>query len=179
TVEMEFSEEANLVEQLVCPSAISNEIDVSAKELATKIIEALDMVGILAVELFLTTDGKILVNEVAPRPHNSGHHTIESCYTSQFQQHLRAILGFPLGSTKLIQPAIMLNILGEPDALGKITYEGVDECMQIEGVNLHVYGKKEVKPFRKMGHVTVLGEDLATARKKAEKVKKVLKAKSI
>lgn len=179
TVEMEFSEEANLVEQLVCPSAISNEIDISAKELATKIIEALDMVGILAVELFLTTDGKILVNEVAPRPHNSGHHTIESCYTSQFQQHLRAILGFPLGSTKLIQPAIMLNILGEPDALGKITYEGVDECMQIEGVNLHIYGKKEVKPFRKMGHVTVLGEDLAAARKKAEKVKKVLKAKSI
>lgn len=179
TVEMEFSEAANLVEQLVCPADINDEVAAAAKNLSTNIIKSLNMVGILAVELFLTKEGEILVNEVAPRPHNSGHHTIESCYTSQFQQHLRAILGFPLGSTKLIQPSIMLNILGEPDALGKITYQGVDDCMQMEGVNLHIYGKKEVKPFRKMGHVTILGENLEAARNKAEKVKKVLKAKSI
>ncbi len=179
TVEMEFSAEANLVEQLVCPSAISNEVEEKAQQIAKKIIAALDMVGILAVELFLTNTGEVIVNEVAPRPHNSGHHTIESCYTSQFEQHLRAILDFPLGSTKLIQPSIMLNILGEADAMGKITYEGIDECMRLEGVNLHIYGKKEVKPFRKMGHVTILGENIEAARTKAAQVKKVLKAKSL
>jgi 5-(carboxyamino)imidazole ribonucleotide synthase len=179
TVEMEFSAEANLVEQLVCPSAISNEVEEKAQQIAKKIIAALDMVGILAVELFLTKTGEVIVNEVAPRPHNSGHHTIESCYTSQFEQHLRAILDFPLGSTKLIQPSIMLNILGEADAMGKITYEGINECMRMEGVNLHIYGKKDVKPFRKMGHVTILGENIEAARTKAAQVKKVLKAKSL
>lgn len=179
TVEMEFSAEANLVEQLVCPSDISDDVEEKAQQMAKNIIAAFDMVGILAVELFLTKTGEVIVNEVAPRPHNSGHHTIESCYTSQFEQHLRAILDFPLGSTKLIQPAIMLNILGEADAMGKITYEGIDECMHIEGVNLHIYGKKEVKPFRKMGHVTILGKTIATARTKAAEVKKVLKAKSL
>ena len=179
TVEMEFSAEANLVEQLVCPSAISNEVEEKAQQIAKKIIAALDMVGILAVELFLTKTGEVIVNEVAPRPHNSGHHTIESCYTSQFEQHLRAILDFPLGSTKLIQPSIMLNILGEADAIGKITYEGIDECMRTEGVNLHIYGKRDVKPYRKMGHVTILGENIEAARIKAAQVKKVLKAKSL
>lgn len=179
TVEMEFSAEANLVEQLVCPSAISKEVEEKAQQLAKSIIAALDMVGILAVELFLTKTGEVIVNEVAPRPHNSGHHTIESCYTSQFEQHLRAILDFPLGSTNLIQPSIMLNILGEADASGRITYEGVNECMSMEGVNLHIYGKRDVKPFRKMGHVTILGENLETARTKAAQVKKVLKAKSL
>lgn len=179
TVEMEFSAEANLVEQLICPSAISEEVEQKAQQLAKSIIAALDMTGILAVELFLTKTGEVIVNEVAPRPHNSGHHTIESCYTSQFEQHLRAILDFPLGSTKLIQPSVMLNILGEADAMGKITYEGIAECMQMEGVNLHIYGKKDVKPFRKMGHVTIFAENIETAKAKAAQVKKVLKAKSL
>lgn len=179
TVEMEFSAEANLVEQLICPSAISEEVEQKAQQLAKSIIAALDMTGILAVELFLTKTGEVIVNEVAPRPHNSGHHTIESCYTSQFEQHLRAILDFPLGSTKLIQPSVMLNILGEADAMGKITYEGIAECMQLEGVNLHIYGKRDVKPFRKMGHVTIFAENIETAKAKAAQVKKVLKAKSL
>lgn len=179
TVEMEFSAEANLVEQLICPSAISKEVEQKAQQLAKSIIAALDMTGILAVELFLTKTGEVIVNEVAPRPHNSGHHTIESCYTSQFEQHLRAILDFPLGSTKLIQPSVMLNILGEADAMGKITYEGIAECMQLEGVNLHIYGKRDVKPFRKMGHVTIFAENIETAKAKAAQVKKVLKAKSL
>jgi len=129
----------------------------------------------LAVEMFLTPDGQLLVNEVAPRPHNSGHHTIDSAQTSQYQQHLRAICDLPLGSTAQIQPAVMLNLLGEPDQRGPVRYAGVDACLALEGVHLHLYGKALTSPFRKMGHVTITAETLEGALRKAEFVKKTLR----
>lgn len=174
-VEMEFSAEANLVEQLICPAAIAKEVEENAITLAKKVIEKFDMVGILAVELFLTTNGELLINEVAPRPHNSGHHTIESAYTSQFEQHLRAILGFPLGSTKIIMPSVMLNLLGEPNYSGNAIYNGFEESIAIEGVNVHIYGKTTTKPYRKMGHVTIIDETIAKAKAKAKIIKNKLK----
>lgn len=174
-VEMEFSAEANLVEQLICPATISNEIEEKAIALAKNVIEKLDMIGILAVELFLTTNGEILINEVAPRPHNSGHHTIESAFTSQFEQHLRAILGFTLGSTKNIMPTVMLNLLGEPNYRGNAIYKGFEESLKTEGVNVHIYGKTTTKPFRKMGHVTIIDETMENAKAKATTIKNQLK----
>lgn len=163
-VEMEFNPEANLVEFLLCPAEISPELAQEAEAVARSVIEAYDICGLLAVELFLTTDHRILINEVAPRPHNSGHHTIDSCYTSQFEQHLRAILNLPLGSTKLKSPAIMVNLLGAEGFSGPVRYEGLADCLALEGVKLHLYGKTKTKPFRKMGHATVLADDLKTAR---------------
>ncbi len=175
TVEMEFSREANLVEQLVCPSEISESIDKTAKNLAIQIIENLNMVGNLAVEFFLSKEGQLLVNEVAPRPHNSGHQTIEANITSQFEQHLRAILNFPLGSTKLLLPSVMLNILGDPNYTGKVIYENFESCLSREGIYMHIYGKKITKPYRKMGHVTIIDETLEKAKEKANFVKDKLK----
>ena len=177
-VEMVFDSRANLVEKLVCPSAISQELAMEAENIATRLIKSLDMVGLLAVEFFLDKSGKLIVNEVAPRPHNSGHHTIESVITSQFEQHLRAILNLPLGSTHLKMPAVMLNILGEPGHEGKVTYEGLTESMSIEGVKIHVYGKVATRPMRKMGHVTVMSGKLEDAIEKAEQVKQLIKVKS-
>ena len=171
TVEMEFSEEANLVEQLICPSSIPNEIDNKAQKLAMDIIEQLGMVGNLAVEFFISKEGEILVNEVAPRPHNSGHHTIEANLTSQFEQHLRAILNFPLGSTKLVSPSVMINLLGEPNHKGNVVYSNIEKCLAKEGVNIHIYGKKTTKPFRKMGHVTITDDNIDKAKEKANFVK--------
>ncbi len=174
-VEMGFNSEANLVEELICPAEISKQIEEEAIALSKKVIEKLDMVGILAVELFLTKSGKLLINEVAPRPHNSGHHTIESAFTSQFEQHLRAILGFPLGSTKIIMPAIMLNLLGEPNYTGNAIYKGFEESIAMEGVYVHVYGKTTTKPYRKMGHVTIIDETIEKAKAKATIIKTQLK----
>ena len=174
TVEMEFSSDANLVEQLVCPSKISKDQDEKTRDIAVAIIEKLNMVGNLAVEFFLTKTGAILVNEVAPRPHNSGHHTIESTYTSQFEQHLRAITNLPLGSTKLIAPSVMINILGHPDYEGDAIYTNVDTCLKLEGVYIHVYGKKITKPYRKMGHVTIMDNTIEKAKTKANIVKNKL-----
>ena len=171
TVEMEFSEEANLVEQLICPSSIPNKIDNTAQKLAMDIIEQLGMVGNLAVEFFISKEGEILVNEVAPRPHNSGHHTIEANLTSQFEQHLRAILNFPLGSTKLVSPSVMINLLGEPNHKGNVVYSNIEKCLAKEGVNIHIYGKKTTKPFRKMGHVTITDDNIDKAKEKANFVK--------
>ena len=171
TVEMKFSEEANLVEQLICPSSIPNEIDNKAQKLAMDIIEQLGMVGNLAVEFFISKEGEILVNEVAPRPHNSGHHTIEANLTSQFEQHLRAILNFPLGSTKLVSPSVMINLLGEPNHKGNVVYSNIEKCLAKEGVNIHIYGKKTTKPFRKMGHVTITDDNIDKAKEKANFVK--------
>ena len=125
--------------------------------------------------MFLTNSGELLINEVAPRPHNSGHHTIDSCYTSQFEQHIRAINNLPLGSTKLTSPAVMLNLLGEPEHTGKTHYLGLEECLAIEGVYVHLYGKAQTKPFRKMGHVTVVNEDLEEAIRIGRKVQGMLK----
>lgn len=173
-VEMVFDEKANIVDMLICPSTISNEQSTKAIKIAEEIIGLLKMEGILAVEFFVDNDGDVIVNEMAPRTHNSGHHTIESIITSQFEQHLRAILNLPLGSTKLKLPAVMLNILGEVGYEGPVRYKGLTEIMAIEGVKIHLYGKKISKPYRKMGHITIIASTLETALEKAEKVKQLI-----
>ncbi len=178
TVEMEFNPNANLVERLICPAHIDEKLDKQAQFIAQQVIENFQMTGILAVEMFLTKTGMLLVNEIAPRPHNSGHHTIESCITSQYEQHLRAILGFPLGDTSIKMPSVMINLLGEKDHSGNVKYEGLTECMAISGVKIHIYGKKDTQPFRKMGHVTVLDRSIDSAKEKAKKVSSILKVRS-
>jgi len=178
-VECEFNSEVNLVEFQFSPADVSLEIASKAEEIAKKIIVNLDMVGILAIEFFLTPEGALIVNEMAPRPHNSGHHTIECCYTSQFAQHLRSVLNFPLGATDLRVPGAMLNILGEINHMGEAHYEGMMDVLEMKGVYIHLYGKKQTKPFRKMGHVTIIGEDLAEVKRKAEIVKNSLKCIAI
>lgn len=160
TVECEFNPDANLVEFLFSPAEISKETELKAQEIALNVIDKLEMVGLLAVELFLTADGEILINEIAPRPHNSGHHTIECCYTSQFEQHLRSIVNAPLGNTDLIVPGVMINLLGAEGSDGKAKYEFLEEAMEMQGVAVHLYGKEKTKSFRKMGHVTVYHPDL-------------------
>ena len=177
-VEMEFHPTANLVEFLLSPAHINSELEQKAQQLAVRTIEAMNLYGVLAVEMFLTADGDILVNEVAPRPHNSGHHTIEANITSQYQQLLRSIFGLPLGSTALSTTSMMVNLLGEDDYTGEAIYEGLPECLAIEGVYVHLYGKKITKPFRKMGHVTIVDSDAAKAREKANFVKDNLKIKA-
>jgi len=177
-VEMLFDPKANLVDKLICPSSITVEQSEKAVNFASEIIELLNMEGLLAVEFFIDSKGEVIVNEIAPRPHNSGHHTIESIITSQFEQHLRAILNLPLGSTKLKLPSVMINILGAEGYEGPVIYEGLTECMAIDGVKIHLYGKKITKPYRKMGHVTILSSSLECALKKAEKVKHLIKVKS-
>ncbi|MFN3916463.1 MAG: 5-(carboxyamino)imidazole ribonucleotide synthase [Flavobacteriales bacterium] len=174
-VEQEFNAEANLVEFLVTPARISAETEQKAIEIVRKVIEKLEMVGLLAVELFLTPTGEILVNEMAPRPHNSGHHTIEACATSQFEQHLRSICNLPLGSTSWLKPAVMINLLGEKGHEGNVHYQGMDDALEIEGVYPHIYGKKITKPFRKMGHITVIGETIEDAIDKAKKIQNQVK----
>ncbi|NVK49004.1 MAG: 5-(carboxyamino)imidazole ribonucleotide synthase, partial [Cyclobacteriaceae bacterium] len=155
-VECAFHPTANLVEFLFAPASISPEIEEKAQEIAKEVILKLDMVGILAVEMFVTKEGEVLVNEIAPRPHNSGHHTIEANYTSQFEQHLRSVMNWPLGATGLRCPAAMINLLGEEGYQGEAYVEGLEEAISEKGVYIHLYGKKLTKPFRKMGHVTVL-----------------------
>ena len=177
-VEMEFHPTANLVEFLLSPAHINSELEQKAQQLAVRTIEAMNLYGVLAVEMFLTADGDILVNEVAPRPHNSGHHTIEANITSQYQQLLRSIFGLPLGSTALTTTSMMVNLLGEDGYTGEAIYEGLPECLAIEGVYVHLYGKKITKPFRKMGHVTIVDSDAAKAREKANFVKDNLKIKA-
>lgn len=177
-VEMEFNAEANLVEFLISPSTYSFEIQQQAEELAKKIANDLQIVGLLAVEMFLTKSGEILVNELAPRPHNSGHHTIEGNYTSQFAQHLRAIFNLPLGNTEAISNAVMINLLGEADYEGLAQYEGVEEVLAMHGVYIHLYGKKYTKPFRKMGHVCIVNADRELAISNARKVQDILKVRA-
>jgi len=177
-VEMHFDQQANLVDKLICPSSITVEQSEKAITYAEEIIDLLNMEGLLAVEFFIDKDNNVLVNEIAPRPHNSGHHTIESIITSQFEQHLRAILNLPLGSTKLKLPSVMINLLGAEGHEGSVLYEGLTESMAIDGVKIHLYGKKITKPFRKMGHVTVLSSSVENALKKADKVKGLIGVKS-
>lgn len=180
TVEMEFNPVANLVEFLVCPAQITPAQEAEAVALAIKTIEAYDLCGLLAVELFLDKTGNILINEVAPRPHNSGHHTIDSAYTSQFEQHLRAILDLPLGSTASRSPVgIMINLLGAPGYSGPAYYEGFDQLLQMEGVYPHLYGKQMTRPYRKMGHATILGTDLEATRSKARLAQQQLRIISL
>ena len=170
-VEMEFHPEANQVEYVLCPARIEDKVAQKAREIALKVSEAFNHVGLLAVEMFQTDNDEILVNEVAPRPHNSGHHTIEACYTSQFENHLRAILNLPLGNTASKVAGIMVNLVGEEGFSGPVTYQNIEKIMAINGVTPHIYGKRETRPFRKMGHVTIVNEDMAEARKIAEEVK--------
>ncbi len=177
-VEMEFDAQANLVDKLICPSNITEKQTQEAIAIATQLTDNLQIEGLLAVELFVDKSGNIIVNEVAPRPHNSGHHTIESVVTSQFEQHLRAIFNLPLGSTQLKLPAVMVNVLGAEGYEGNVNYVGIPECMAIEGVKLHLYGKKITKPYRKMGHITIVDSSLDNALAKAEKVKQLIKVKS-
>jgi 5-(carboxyamino)imidazole ribonucleotide synthase len=174
-VECEFSEEANLVEFLFAPADITKEIEHKATELAKEVIEKLGMVGILAVELFLTPEGDLLVNEIAPRPHNSGHHTIECNVTSQFEQHLRAVLNLPLGSTDILQAGAMINLLGEKGFEGPVFYDGLEKFLGYPGVHPHIYGKAITKPYRKMGHVTIAGKSLEEVKELAVKVKNGIK----
>ena len=178
-VEMEFDENANLVKQLICPADIGANLKNEAIDLAKQVVEKLNICGLLAVEMFLTKSGEILINEVAPRPHNSGHHTIESSITSQYEQHFRGILNLPLGSTKQVCPAIMINLLGEEGYSGPVYYEGLNEVLKIEGVKIHIYGKKETRPFRKMGHITIIDNCLDNAKEKANKIRSILTVKSI
>ena len=174
-VEMEFHPEANQVEYVLCPARISEKIANKAKQVALKASTAFNHVGILAVELFLTHDDEILINEVAPRPHNSGHQTIETSYTSQFEQHLRAILGMPLGSTENKLSGVMVNLVGAENHKGEVVYENIEKIMEMGGVTPHIYGKTETRPFRKMGHVTVVHSNIESARAIAEEVKKSIK----
>jgi len=174
-VEMEFNAEANLVEFLISPSTLPFDIHEQAKVIAEKIAEDLNIVGLLAVEMFLTKDGKILVNELAPRPHNSGHQSIEGNVVSQFEQHLRAIFNQPLGDTATISNAIMINILGEQEYAGPAIYQGIEKILKCPGVYVHLYGKALTKPFRKMGHVTIVDADREKAIEKARFVQATLK----
>jgi 5-(carboxyamino)imidazole ribonucleotide synthase len=170
-VEMEFHPEANQVEYVICPARIDATVAQKANEIALKVSEAFNHVGLLAVEMFQTEDEAILVNEVAPRPHNSGHYSIEASYTSQFENHLRAILNLPLGNTDSKVAGIMVNLVGEEGYSGQVVYENIEKIMAIDGVTPHIYGKRETRPFRKMGHVTIVNEDMAAARRVAEEVK--------
>jgi 5-(carboxyamino)imidazole ribonucleotide synthase len=174
-VEMEFNPEANLVEFLFSPADISKEVEKHAMQLAKDIIAKLDMVGILAVEMFVTPDNEVVVNEVAPRPHNSGHQTIEGNETSQYDQLLRCLIGMPLGNTDITIPSVMVNLLGEKGYVGAAKYDGIEKVMATAGVNIHLYGKSDTKPFRKMGHVTIVDKDLSKAKEKARFVKDTLK----
>ena len=179
TVECEFSPEANLVEFLFSPADVTPAIEKAAEELAISIIDKLGMVGILAVELFLTKDGQLLVNEIAPRPHNSGHHTIECNVTSQFEQHMRSVLNLPLGDTRIIQPGVMINLLGEKGYQGSVIYQGLENAIAIPGVKPHIYGKAETKSFRKMGHITIVAPTLEEAKTNGRKVKDLVKVISL
>ncbi|MEL7021455.1 MAG: ATP-grasp domain-containing protein, partial [Bacteroidota bacterium] len=173
-VEMEFHPVANLVEFLICPANISPYIEAQTEEIATQVIETFDICGLLAVEFFLTKDNEVLINEVAPRPHNSGHHTIDSCYTSQFEQHLRAVTNTPLGSTVMKTPSVMVNLLGAPESKGHAVYHNLHKVMAMPGVNLHLYGKTTTKPYRKMGHATIVAPTTDQARDIARQVKDTL-----
>ncbi len=178
-VEMVFHKEANLVEYLFSPANLSEKITSKAEKIALQVIETMKLVGILAVEMFVTKEGEVLVNEVAPRPHNSGHQTIEANITSQYEQHLRAILNLPLGDTKIIQPSAMVNILGEPGYEGNAVYNGLDDVLKISSAYVHLYGKKTTKPFRKMGHVTILEDDIDLLKMNALYIKEKLKVISV
>ena len=174
-VEMEFHPEANQVEYVICPARIDYNIAKKANEIALMVSKSFNHVGVLAVEMFQTHDDGILVNEVAPRPHNSGHYSIEASYTSQFENHLRAILDLPLGSTASKVAGIMVNLVGAEGYFGNVIYENIEKILAIKGVTPHIYGKKETRPDRKMGHVTIVNEDMHQARRIAEEVKNTIK----
>jgi 5-(carboxyamino)imidazole ribonucleotide synthase len=174
-VEMEFHTEANQVEYVICPARIDEKVAQKATEIALKVSKKLKHIGLLAVEMFQTQEDQILVNEVAPRPHNSGHYSIEASYTNQFENHIRAILNLPLGSTQSKVAGIMVNLVGREGYSGDVIYENMEEILKFEGVTPHIYGKKQTRPFRKMGHVTIVNKDIDLARVIAQKVKETIK----
>ncbi|TDD75862.1 5-(carboxyamino)imidazole ribonucleotide synthase [Flavobacterium caseinilyticum] len=174
-VEMEFHPEANQVEYVICPARIDDKVAEKARGIALKVSEKFNHVGLLAVEMFQTDDDEILVNEVAPRPHNSGHYSIEASYTSQFENHLRAILDLPLGNTDSKVSGIMVNLVGAEGFSGNVIYENIEKILGWNGVTPHIYGKKQTRPFRKMGHVTIVNEDIIEARRIAEEVKNTIR----
>ena len=174
-VEMEFHPEANQVEYVICPARIDPKIALKAQEIALRVSDKMKHVGLLAVELFQTQDDRILVNEVAPRPHNSGHYSIEASYTNQFEQHIRAILDLPLGDTRSKVAGIMVNLVGEEGHTGNVVYENIADILGMKGVTPHIYGKKRTRPFRKMGHVTIVNENVDEARRIAQHVKETIR----
>ena len=174
-VEMEFHPEANQVEYVLCPARIAETISDQARKIALQVAEAFGSIGLLAVELFLTKEGEIWVNEVAPRPHNSGHYSIEASYTSQFEQHLRAILNLPLGSTESKVAGVMVNLVGAEGYAGDVIDEHIEDVLSLQGVTPHIYGKRQTRPFRKMGHITITHPDIEQARSLAQKVKETIK----
>ncbi|WP_036152046.1 5-(carboxyamino)imidazole ribonucleotide synthase [Maribacter forsetii] len=173
-VEMEFHPEANQVEYVICPARIDEKVAKNARALALKVADKIGLTGLLAVEMFQTEDDQILVNEVAPRPHNSGHYSIEASYTNQFEQHIRSILGLPLGITDSKVAGVMVNLVGAENHTGNVVYKNIEEILGMEGVTPHIYGKAQTRPFRKMGHVTIVNDDLGKARAIAEKVKETI-----
>ncbi|WP_437371860.1 5-(carboxyamino)imidazole ribonucleotide synthase [Maribacter litoralis] len=173
-VEMEFHPEANQVEYVICPARIDDKVAEKARALALKVANKIGLTGLLAVEMFQTEDDQILVNEVAPRPHNSGHYSIEASYTNQFEQHIRSILGLPLGRTDSKVAGVMVNLVGAEGHTGNVVYKNINEILAMEGVTPHIYGKAQTRPFRKMGHVTIVNDDLGKARAIAEKVKETI-----
>jgi 5-(carboxyamino)imidazole ribonucleotide synthase len=177
-VECVFHTKRNLVDYLLAPSQAAPEILARAEVVARQVVEKLGITGLLAVEMFITREGEVLVNEIAPRPHNSGHQTINANYTSQYEQHLRAILGLPLGSTALKSASAMVNLLGEEGYSGPVVYEGLDAVLALPGINLFLYGKKETRPHRKMGHITILDADVQALLAKVEQVKQAVRVVS-
>ncbi len=174
-VEMEFHPEANQVEYVICPARIDDKVAEKARAIALNVSQQFNHVGLLAVEMFQTENNEILVNEVAPRPHNSGHYSIEASFTSQFENHLRAILDLPLGNTDSKVAGIMVNLVGAEGFSGDVIYENIEKILGWNGVTPHIYGKKETRPFRKMGHVTIVNEDIKEARRIAEDVKNTIR----
>lgn len=177
-VQMDFNKESNQVEYVVCPAQVNREIKDLANALAMKVSKSFKHVGLLAIEMFLTKDNKILINEVAPRPHNSAHYSIEACENSQFQQHINSILDLKLGSCKSNNNAIMVNLVGEKGYSGPVIYQGIEKAMEQSNVSVHIYGKSNTKPNRKMGHVTVTDENLKNGLKKAKSIKNLIKVKT-
>ncbi|MBT4709311.1 MAG: 5-(carboxyamino)imidazole ribonucleotide synthase [Flavobacteriaceae bacterium] len=177
-VEMIFNEISNQVEYVICPAQINDDIKDKAKEIALNVSKSFEQIGLLAVEMFLTNDNKILVNEVAPRPHNSAHYSIEACTNSQFEQHIKSILDLPLGCSKSNIYAIMVNLVGEKGFSGPVVYSGIEEAMQYDNVSVHIYGKSETKPNRKMGHATILDTSLKNGLSRAKSIKKIIKIKT-
>lgn len=177
-VEVKSDPQRNLLDMLIAPAEISDVCRQKAQTLAIEIVKKLELIGILAVEMFVVEKEEIFVNEISPRPHNSGHYTIEANMTSQFEQHLRAIMNLPLGSTEIRSPSVMVNILGDPGCAGVPVYEGIEEALSIPGVFVHLYGKRQTKPFRKMGHVTILDKDVLKAKEKALWVKEKVRVRA-
>jgi len=173
--EMAFNPDHNICDTVIAPARVDEKTDDTTREIAVSVVEALGGVGIFGVELFLDKQGRVLLNEVAPRPHNSGHYTMEACVTCQYEQHVRAITGLPLGDTTLLRPAVMLNLLGEPGSKGSPVIHGYEDALKVPGLSVHLYGKVETRPFRKMGHFTVTAATLEDALEKAEYVRGILK----